>query len=153
MGTGSGEAALRLSRSVGPMGKVVAVDEKPEMLRIAGKEAARRGAGNVEFRETSTQSMDLPGGSFDSVVRNHSLCCNDYRVSLAECFRVLKPEGLLTYNHGGPVDPPAYQIMYCLSEGHKTKTPSESLKEMHARRRRRPRQSRSTGTRSSPCGR
>lgn len=107
------------------------MDAQPEMLQLARQKATDRGVQNVQFKQMSMESMDLPGDSFDSVVGHYSLCCcMDYKASLAECFRVLKRGGRLTYNHGGPSDPLSFQIMFKIFENYKTNRPSEKLREM-----------------------
>lgn len=131
VGAGTGEVALRVSHLVGSKGKVVAADVQPEMLRIAKSKARERGAGNIEFKETPMENLDLPDGSFDSVVGNYSLCCCvDYEATLAECLRVLKPGGRLTYNHGGPSNPLHIQIMNKIFEGYRSSSPSKALQEI-----------------------
>jgi ubiquinone/menaquinone biosynthesis C-methylase UbiE len=131
VGTGTGEVALRLGRLVGKSGSVVGIDGQPEMLQIAERKAKASRSDKVEFREMSMEDMSLPDGSFDSVVGNYSLCCSmDYEAVLAECHRVLKPGGRLTYNHFGPSDPLTYEVMMKIFEDYKTKTPSKKLEEI-----------------------
>lgn len=131
VGTGTGEVALRVSRMVGSKGRVVAADVQPEMLRIAKTKARERGAGNIEFKETPMETLDLADDSFDVVVGNYSLCCCiDYEATLAECLRVLKPGGRLTYNHGGPSEPLHFQIMNKVFEEYRTSSPSKRLQEI-----------------------
>jgi ubiquinone/menaquinone biosynthesis C-methylase UbiE len=131
VGAGTGEVSIRLSHLVGPKGRVVAADVQPEMLSIARRKATKRGARNVEFKVTPMEKLGLPDNSFDSVVGNYSLCCCvDYEATLAECLRVLKPGGRLTYNHGGPDDPLANQLMFRIFEGYKTTNPSKHLQEV-----------------------
>jgi ubiquinone/menaquinone biosynthesis C-methylase UbiE len=131
VGTGTGEVALRLGRAVGQRGRVVGIDAQPEMLTIAGRKVKDRRLNNVEFHQMPMEHMDLPDGSFDSVVGNYSLCCcMDYEATLSECHRVLKPEGRLTYNHGGLSDPLTYQVIVKIFEDYKTKTPSKKLREI-----------------------
>ena len=128
-GSGPGEVALRISPLVGPTGKVVAVDLQEEMLAIARRKARQRRLHNIDFKRMSLEALDLPDSRFDSVVGNYSLCCcSDYEAALAECFRVLKPGGRLTYNHFGPNDPPASEIVYDLFEDYKPRNPSKRLK-------------------------
>jgi ubiquinone/menaquinone biosynthesis C-methylase UbiE len=131
VGTGTGEVALRLGRLVGKRGSVVGIDGQPEMLQIAERKAKASRSNNIEFQEMSMEEMSLPDGSFDSVVGNYSLCCSmDYEAVLAECHRVLKHGGRLTYNHFGPTDPLTYQVMNKIFEDYKTKTPSKKLEEI-----------------------
>jgi len=131
VGTGTGEVALRLGRLVGRKGRVVGIDAQPEMLQIAVRKAKGSGSGNIEFQQMPMEDMKLPDDSFNSVVGNYSLCCcMDYEATLAECHRVLKPGGRVTYNHGGPSDPLAYQVITRIFEDYKTKTPSKKLNDI-----------------------
>jgi ubiquinone/menaquinone biosynthesis C-methylase UbiE len=131
LGTGTGEVALRLGRLVGQRGQVVGIDAQPEMLQIAMRKAKSSGSSNVEFQQMPMEEIKLPDDSFDSVVGNYSLCCCfDYEATLAECHRVLKPGGRLTYNHGGPSEPLMYQIMGKIFEDYKTRRPSKKLEEI-----------------------
>jgi ubiquinone/menaquinone biosynthesis C-methylase UbiE len=131
VGSGTGEVALRLGRLVGRTGHVVAVDAQPEMLRIAKGKGRDGSLQNIEFKEMPMEAMNLPEDSFDSVVGNYSLCCSiDYGATLSECLRVLKPGGRLTYNHGGPTDPLATQVILRIFESYKTKSPSRHLREI-----------------------
>jgi ubiquinone/menaquinone biosynthesis C-methylase UbiE len=131
LGTGTGEVALRLGRLVGRRGHVVGIDAQPEMLQIAMRKAKSRGSSNVEFQQMPMEEIELPDDSFDSVVGNYSLCCCfDYEATLAQCHRVLKPGGRLTYNHGGPSEPLMYQVMGKIFEDYKTRNPSKKLEEI-----------------------
>jgi len=47
VGTGPGYFALRLARTVGPKGRVYAVDAEPRMLRVLRKRIREQGLGNV----------------------------------------------------------------------------------------------------------
>jgi ubiquinone/menaquinone biosynthesis C-methylase UbiE len=131
IGTGTGEVALRVGGLVGQNGHVVGIDAQPEMLQIARRKAESRGSSNVEFLHMPMEEIKLPDDSFDSVIGNYSLCCCfDYGAVLAECHRVLKPGGRLTYNHGGPSEPLMYQVMGKIFEDYKTRTPSKKLEEI-----------------------
>lgn len=130
-GTGTGEVALRLIKSVGQRGVVVAVDTEDEMLKIARQKARNLGYGNLQLKKMSIEMMELPDASFDGVVGNYSLCCClDYEAALAECLRVLKPGGRLTYNHNGPGDPLEFQIAKKVFEKYQTAAPTERLQEI-----------------------
>jgi ubiquinone/menaquinone biosynthesis C-methylase UbiE len=129
VGTGTGEVAIRIGSLVGPRGSVVAIDLQEEMLAIARRKAKAKDLHNIDFRRMSLEDMDLPNSRFDSVVGNYSLCCCvDYEGALAECLRVLKPGGRLTYNHGGPTDAAESQRIYEIFENYKPRNPSKRLK-------------------------
>jgi ubiquinone/menaquinone biosynthesis C-methylase UbiE len=129
VGTGTGEVALRLGATVGRFGRVVAIDTAEEMLRIGRRKARGLAITNVRFRQMDVERLDLPEASFDSVVGNYSICCVlDYGRALAECLRVLKPGGRITFNQSGPGDPPAFKVAMGLFEKYQTTTPSKSLR-------------------------
>jgi ubiquinone/menaquinone biosynthesis C-methylase UbiE len=131
IGTGTGEVALRACRAVGKRGRVVGVDSVEEMLRIARRKARRQGVNNVEFKRMSFEELEFPAGSFDIAVGNYSICCClDYEVALKECLRILKPGGLLMYNHSGPADPLEFQLALKIFERYQTGRPSKRLREI-----------------------
>jgi ubiquinone/menaquinone biosynthesis C-methylase UbiE len=66
--TGIGEPALLAASLVGPTGLVVATDLSPEMLDIAQERASALGLTNVKFIESDVEGLDLPEGSFDTIL-------------------------------------------------------------------------------------
>lgn len=133
VGTGTGEVALRVSKRVGPGGKVVAIDVQDEMLDIARRKARGMNLQNLDFRRMSLEGLKIQDSHFDSVVGNYSLCCCfDYQGALSECLRVLKPGGRLTYNHSGPTNPMVSETIYDIFEDYKPRHPSERLKALRA---------------------
>ena len=130
VGTGTGETALRAAGAVGEKGNVVAIDLQDEMLRIARRKAIERRLDNVEFRRMPLEHLDLPDSVFDAAVGNYSLCCTlYYEACLEEIIRVLSPGGRLTYNHGGPSDSVASQVIFDIFEKYRPKKPSKRLRE------------------------
>ncbi|HQR23829.1 MAG TPA: malonyl-ACP O-methyltransferase BioC [Steroidobacteraceae bacterium] len=100
LGTGTGHAAIALKRRY-PRCRVVALDLAESMLREAG----RRQTLLRRFRRVCADAAGLPfrDGSFDLVFSNLMLqWCNDPDRVLAECRRVLRPGGLLTFSTFGP---------------------------------------------------
>jgi SAM-dependent methyltransferase len=63
--TGPGTVAVRAAMAVGPAGAVVATDLTPEWEEVVARGAAAARVGNVTFRATSADALDLPDGSFD----------------------------------------------------------------------------------------
>jgi ubiquinone/menaquinone biosynthesis C-methylase UbiE len=51
VGCGPGDVTGLLARMVGPSGFVTGIDMDPAMLRVAARDAAASGVGNVSFRE------------------------------------------------------------------------------------------------------
>jgi ubiquinone/menaquinone biosynthesis C-methylase UbiE len=66
--TGIGEPAMTAAKAVGPSGKVVAVDQAPQMLAVARERAQAAGVQNIEFVEGDAEIVDLPPDSFDAAV-------------------------------------------------------------------------------------
>lgn len=131
VGSGTGEVALRLCRIVGQSGQVVAVDAMEEMLTIARKKAHAQGVANLELKQCRLEGLTFLDATFDRVLGNYSLCCClDYKTSLSEILRVLKPGGRLVYNHGGPTDSLEDQISFRILEKFMTASPSRRLVEI-----------------------
>ncbi len=133
VGTGTGEVSMRAAGAVGQEGEVVGIDVQREMLDIAEKKARSRGISNVQLKRMPLEKLDLPDSTFDVVLGNYSLCCvNDYSAALSECFRVLKPGGRLTYNHGGKEQALEAQLFFKIFERYQTTRPSERLAALRA---------------------
>jgi arsenite methyltransferase len=94
LGSGGGIDVLLSARRVGPSGFAYGVDMTDDMLALARQNAAKAGAGNVEFRKGLIEDVPLPDGSVDVVISNCviNLSVNKPAV-LAEMFRVLVPGG------------------------------------------------------------
>jgi arsenite methyltransferase len=94
LGSGGGIDVLLSARRVGPSGFAYGVDMTDEMLTLARANAARAGAGNVEFRKGEIENLPLPEGSVDVVISNCVInLSTDKPAVLAEMFRVLVPGG------------------------------------------------------------
>lgn len=71
------------------------LDLSPEALEI-GRRRARSLKRDVDLRIGDAQNLNLPDGSFDTVVSTLTMCSiPDYRAALAEVLRVLRPGGHL----------------------------------------------------------
>jgi len=75
--------------------RLTAVEWSADMLAHARDRAAHLGR-EVDLRQGDAQALDLPDGTFDTVVCTFSLCAiPDDRRAVAEMVRVLRPGGLL----------------------------------------------------------
>ena len=100
LGSGTGRASAALKRRY-RKSRVVAVDMSPGMLT----ESARRGTFFHPLDTVGADAARLPfrDASVDIVFSNLMLqWCNDPDAVFAECRRVLRPGGLLTYTTFGP---------------------------------------------------
>jgi len=94
LGSGGGIDVLLSARRVGPSGFAYGVDMTDEMLTLARANAARAGAGNVEFLQGQIEALPLPDASVDVVISNCVInLSTDKPAVLAEMFRVLVPGG------------------------------------------------------------
>jgi arsenite methyltransferase len=94
LGSGGGIDVLLSARRVGPSGFAYGVDMTDEMLTLARANAARAGAGNVQFRKGQIEALPLPDRAVDVVISNCVInLSTDKPAVLAEMFRVLVPGG------------------------------------------------------------
>jgi arsenite methyltransferase len=94
LGSGGGIDVLLSARRVGPSGFAYGVDMTDEMLTLARANAAKAGAGNVEFRKGEIENLPLPDAFVDVVISNCVInLSTDKPAVLAEMFRVLVPGG------------------------------------------------------------
>lgn len=96
VGCGAGVDTLIAAMMVGPEGKVVGIDLVREMLETANQNLGKTSLGNVEFWESSAESLSFPDESFHIVISNGviNLILNKTK-ALSEIFRVLKFNGRL----------------------------------------------------------
>jgi len=94
LGSGGGIDVLLSARRVGQSGFAYGVDMTDEMLDLARKNAAKAGAGNVEFRKGEIEALPLDDASVDVVISNCVInLSTDKPAVLAEMYRVLVPGG------------------------------------------------------------
>jgi arsenite methyltransferase len=94
LGSGGGIDVLLSARRVGPSGFAYGVDMTDEMLTLARANAAKAGAGNVEFLKGQIEALPLPDAAVDVVISNCVInLSTDKPAVLAEMFRVLVPGG------------------------------------------------------------
>ncbi len=92
--TGIGEPAVTMARQVGDDGKVVAVDQSPEMLAIARNRAGQLGLANIEFQESDAEAINFSENYFDAIVCRWGLMfLPNPGAGLSSIYRVLSPKG------------------------------------------------------------
>jgi ubiquinone/menaquinone biosynthesis C-methylase UbiE len=96
VGAGSGYYTVRLSRVVGPSGRVVATDLQPGMLDIIRAKIAREKLTNIEVVQGRADDPVLPANTFDLVLMvdvYHELASP--QVFVRKLKDALKPDGRL----------------------------------------------------------
>ena len=81
-------------------GDVTGIEYDGERVRAARRAMALTGCA-VSVDQGSIESLPYPDGSFDAVFSYSVVLCTDYRRSLGEFARVLKPGGKLYFNTNG----------------------------------------------------
>jgi arsenite methyltransferase len=90
LGSGGGIDVLLSAFRVGPSGFAYGVDMTDEMLELARANAAKAGAGNVEFRKGQIEALPFPDAAVDVVISNCVInLSTDKPAVLAEMYRVL----------------------------------------------------------------
>ena len=96
LGCGAGVDALIAARTVGPAGRVLAVDLAPPMVELTRANARAAGLANVDARQGAVEALPLPDAVADVATANgvFNLAPEKER-AVAEAWRVLKPGGRL----------------------------------------------------------
>lgn len=97
IGCGPGLLVSELARDVGPTGRMVGIDQSPDMVAMSGERARRAAlAGRTEFAVGDAMELHFPEQNFDflTAVQVYEYVA-DLPRALSEAYRVLKPGGRL----------------------------------------------------------
>src|ERR1700722_19560578 len=96
LGSGGGLDVFLAAKMVGPTGRAIGIDMTPAMIERARANAVSGGYANVEFHQSTIDSIPLPDASVDCVISNCVLnLAPDKHAVFREIARVLKPGGRL----------------------------------------------------------
>src|SRR6202789_2563532 len=96
LGSGGGLDVFLAARMVGPEGRAIGIDMTPAMIERARANAAAGKYTNVEFYQSTVDSIPLPDASADCVISNCVLnLAPDKPAVFREIARVLNPGGRL----------------------------------------------------------
>ncbi|MFI6658776.1 class I SAM-dependent methyltransferase [Streptomyces sp. NPDC050523] len=98
VGCGTGYLTRRMAERVGPDGELTGVDPSAPVLEYARRKKSRPGGAPCVYREGIAESLDLPDGSYDTVVTSlmlHHLPEDLRPAALREMYRVVRPGGRL----------------------------------------------------------
>jgi arsenite methyltransferase len=96
LGSGGGLDVFLAAKMVGPKGRAIGIDMTPAMIERARANAKAGGYSNVEFHQSTIDSIPLPDASVDCVISNCVLnLAPDKPAVFREIARVLKSGGRL----------------------------------------------------------
>ena len=96
LGSGGGLDVFLAAKMVGPNGRAIGIDMTPAMIERARANAASGGYTNVDFYESTIDSIPLPDASVDCVISNCVLnLAPDKPAVFREIARILRPGGRL----------------------------------------------------------
>jgi len=127
LGTGSGVAAIEVSKATPSMGLVVGIDRSDTMIALARKKAAKAHRRNVRFIKMSGEDLRFPDGFFDAAISNCGIGILDFGKGLNETLRVLRPGGVLVFNDWHLIDVKPHRIFGEVLGKYRTGAPSSQL--------------------------
>ncbi len=127
LGTGSGVAAIEVSKATPSMGLVVGIDRSDTMIMLARKKAAKMHRRNVRFIKMNGEDLRFPDGFFDAAISNCGIGIPDFSKGLKETLRVLRPGGVLVFNDWHLIDVKPHRVFGEVLGKYRTTTPPPKL--------------------------
>jgi ubiquinone/menaquinone biosynthesis C-methylase UbiE len=127
LGTGSGVAAIEVSKATPSVGLVVGIDRSDTMIALARKKAAKAYRRNVRFIKMSGEDLRFPDGFFDAAISNCGIGIPDFSKGLKETLRVLRPGGVLVFNDWHLIDVKPHRVFGEVLGKYRTTIPPPQL--------------------------
>jgi ubiquinone/menaquinone biosynthesis C-methylase UbiE len=127
LGTGSGVAAIEVTKAAPSVGLVVGIDRSDAMIALARKKAVKAHLRNLRFIKMSGEDLRFPDEFFDAAVSNCGIGILDFSKGLKEIRRVLRPGGVLVFNDWHLIDVKPHRIFGEVLGKYRTVTPSPEL--------------------------
>lgn len=105
MGCGPGWVSFMLARRVGNQGRVFAVDQSPQMLELARKNASDAGITNVTFLEGGFDVAFPERGTLDAIVGRRVLMYQpDAARAVTQLIDAIRPGGVIAFHEHDMVE-------------------------------------------------
>jgi len=117
--SGTGEPAISVAKSVGPLGQVTALDLSADLLAIADERARAHGLANFSTRPGDVHQLPFPVEHFDlATCRFGVMFFADCDRALRELYRVLKPGARACFAAWGPFEQPYWSSTVAIVHRH-----------------------------------
>jgi ubiquinone/menaquinone biosynthesis C-methylase UbiE len=127
IGTGTGVAALEVSKAVPSVGLVVGIDRSPAMIGLAREKSARAGLRTARFHVMNAEDLRFPEEFFDVVISNCGIAIANFAGGMKEVLRVLRPGGVFAFNDWHLIDVKPHKIFGDVLGKYRTADPSPQL--------------------------
>lgn len=96
--TGTGAAAVAAAQTIGPNGRVQAIDLAEDMIEKAIKNVDKMALSNVDFHAMDAEQLEFKSDYFDAVMCSFGIFfLPDMNAALSNWLRVLKPGGQVAF--------------------------------------------------------
>ena len=105
LAAGMGDPTIAIAQRLGRTGRVVALDQSPEMLAGARRRAIDKGLSNIGYMASDMMALPFADAVFDAVTCRYGLMFPpDRMAAAAEARRVLKPGARAAFVVWGPYE-------------------------------------------------
>ncbi len=105
LAAGMGDPTIAIAQRLGRTGRVIALDQSPEMLAGARRRAIDKGLSNIGYTASDMMALPFADAMFDAVTCRYGLMFPpDRMAAAAEARRVLKPGARAAFVVWGPYE-------------------------------------------------